>query len=67
MEKDAEKLALEGLIYKFTLKVKICDILTFKVCKPGADNAIHRINRSLADKCQQNVVCYPQDRDLSSE
>ena len=29
-----------------------------------ADNAIHRIYRYSADKCQQNVLRYPTDRDL---
>ena len=29
------------------------------------DNAIHRINRYPADKCQQNKPRYPLDSDLS--
>ena len=29
------------------------------------DNAIHRINRYPADKCQQNKPRYPVDSDLS--
>ena len=29
-----------------------------------ADNAIKRINRYSVDKCEQNLLCYPVDKDL---
>ena len=31
-----------------------------------ADSTIHRINRYSTDKCKQNVLRYPMDRDLST-
>ena len=33
---------------------------------PRADSTIHRINRYPADKCEQNVLRYPMERDLST-
>lgn len=30
------------------------------------DNAIHQINHCPLDKCKQNIMCSPTDRDLSS-
>ena len=31
------------------------------------DNAVQRINHCPADNCQENVLRYPLDSDLSSE
>ena len=54
-----------GLSFKFVFyRIKLYHTFQAPVVQ-RPDNAIHRINRYPADKCEQNKPRYPLDSDLS--